>query len=352
MKKAPLSIFLIMFTAPLLMQCASQDDLTLIHSQLRKMDKKITELETTTVDEMRKRQASNAAQIDQLNQDLLALQGGLEETGHLNRTLKEQSKELELTFKQYAAQEEEKRLAEVRRLEEEISNKDKQLDDFSSQLKVQQENLNAIQQARVDEAKRKATAAARAAEQARAKANAASTAATSGSSVTRIRADKRKKLISAGSSPSPAAQASKPATGTVASKPSAQPATPKVSTATGGNLGKAQSLYNQGQFREAYQQFENISAAGGTGSDTVTAKYMMGECLFALKEYDQAILDYQNIITNHPSTVQAPAAMLKQAMAFEKLNDNDTAKILYKKLIATYKDSPEAQQAQQKIGSN
>lgn len=348
MKKAPLSIFLIMFAAPLLMQCASQDDLTLIHSQLRKMDKKITELETTTVDEMRKRQASNAAQIDQLNQDLLALQGGLEETGHLNRTLKEQSKELELTFKQYASQEEAKRLAEVRRLEEEIANKDQQLDNFSSQLKVQQENLNAIQQARVDEAKRKAASAARAAEQARAKATAASTAASSGSSATRIRADKRKKLISTGSNPTPAAQTSKPATGTVTS----QPASAAVQTTSGGNLGKAQSLYNQGQFREAYQQFENLSAAGGTGSDTVISKYMMGECLFSLKEYDQAILDYQNIITNHPSSAQAPAAMLKQAMAFEKLNDNDTAKILYKKLVATYKDSPEAQQAQQKLGSN
>lgn len=350
MKKAPFSIFLILFAAPLLMQCASQDDLTLIHAQMRNLDKKLTELETTTVDEMRKRQASNAAQIDQLNQDLLALQGGLEETGHLNRTLKEQSKELETTFKQYAAQEEEKRLREVKRLEEEIANKDRQLQDFSSQLKTQQENLSAIQQARVDDAKRKAVAAARAAEQARAKANEASKAATSGSSVTRIRADKRKKLISAGNSPSPApaAQTSRPAPKSVA----AQPVSGGTQTTPGGNLGKAQSLYNQGQFREAYQQFENLSSAGGAGSDTVTAKYMMGECLFSLKEYDQAILDYQNIITNHPSTAQAPAAMLKQAMAFEKLNDKDTAKILYKKLIATYKDSPEAQQAQQKVGSN
>lgn len=348
MKKAPLSILLIVFTAPLLMQCASQDDLTLIHSQLRKLDKKITELETTTVDEMRKRQAANAAQIDQLNQDLLALQGGLEETGHLNRRLKEQSKELETAFKRYTVQEEEKRVSEVKRLEGEIANKDRQLEEFSSQLKMQQENLQAIQQARVEEAKRKAAAAARAAEMARAKANEASQAASSGSSVTRIRADKRKKLIYGGTGSTPAAQPSSTPSTTVAAKPAAVGS----QAASGGNLGKAQSLYDQGQFREAYQQFENLSATGGTGSDTVTAKYMMGECLFALKEYDQAILDYQNIITNHPSSAQAPAAMLKQAMAFEKLNDKDTAKILYKKLIATYKDSPEAQQAQQKVGSN
>ncbi len=342
MKKSPLSLLFILAVAPLLMQCATQDDLNLIYAQLRKIDNKITDLETTTVEEMRKRQAANAAQIDQLNQDLLALQGGLEESGHLSRTLKEQSKELETAFKRYAQQEEEKRLSETRRLEQEIAEKDRQLNQFSEQLKMQQENLQAIQQARVEEAKRKAEAAARAAEQARMRADAANQAA-SGSSITRIRADKRKKLVSAGSAPAPQPQTVQ--TASTAAVPQAVPAPDNAGT----NLGKGRSLFDQGKYREAYQQFESISSSAGTDAEIIEAKYMMGECLFALKEYDQAILDYQNIITNHPSSGKAPAAMLKQAMAFENLNDKDTAKILYKKLIATYKDSPEAQQAQQKI---
>jgi tol-pal system protein YbgF len=343
MKKPPFSLVCAFAVAPFLVQCASQDDLNLIHAQLRSIDKKLTELETTTVDGLRKRQASNTAQIDQLNQELLALRGGLEETGHLNRRLKEQSKELELNFKRYAQQEEQKRLEEVRRLEQEIAQKDKQLNQFSDQLKLQQENLQAIQQARVDDAKRKAAAAARAAEQARMRANAANKAADS-SSTTRIRADKRKKLVSSDSAPPPQAAPVR-----TASTPStSQPATTVATADTDGSLGKGKSLFDQGKFREAYQQFEKISASG-SAEDAVEAKYMMGESLFALQEYDQAILDYQNIITNHPSNAKAPAAMLKQAMAFEKLNDKDTARILYKKLIATYKDSPEAQQAQQKL---
>ncbi len=341
MKKTPFSLVCAIAVAPFLVQCASQDDLNLIHSQLRSIDKKLTELETTTVDGLRKRQASNTAQIDQLNQELLALRGGLEETGHLNRRLKEQSKELEISFKRYAQEEEQKRLNEVRRLEQEIAEKDNQLNQFSDQLKMQQENLQAIQQARVDEAKRKAAAAARAAEQARMRADAANQAASS-SSGTRIRADKRKKLISAGSAPGAPAPVVRTATASTTSQPAAAVPT------SGGNLGQGKSLFDQGKFREAYQQFENVSASA-SAEDSVEAKYMMGECLFALQEYDQAILDYQNIITNHPSSGKAPAAMLKQAMAFEKLNDKDTAKILYKKLIATYKDSPEAQQAEQNL---
>ncbi len=347
MKKPAKSLLCALIVAPFLMQCASQDDLNLIHAQLRNMDKKLTELETGTVEELRKRQASNTAQIDQLDQELMALRGGLEETGHLNRRLKEQSKELETTFQRYAKQEEEKRLLEVQRLEKEIAQKDQQLDQFSEQLKTQQENLQAIQQARVEEAKRKAAAAARAAEAARRKADAADSA-VSGSSLTRIRADRRKKLISSGSvSAAPAPEPATTPAATVATP--AKPAPEPAAAPTGGdNLARGKSLFDQGKFREAYQQFENV-AMTGSGAETIEAKYMMGESLFALQEYDQAILDYQAIITNHPSSAKAPAAMFKQAMAFEKLNDNDTAKILYKKLVATYKDSPEAQQAQEKI---
>ncbi|MEJ2056672.1 MAG: tetratricopeptide repeat protein [Desulfofustis sp.] len=346
MKKPSRSLLCALIIAPFLMQCASQDDLNLIHAQLRNIDKKLTNLESVTVEELRKRQASNTAQIDQIDQELMALRGGLEETGHLNRRLKEQSKELETAFQRYTKQEEEKRLMEMQRLEQEIAEKDQQLNQFSEQLKTQQENLQAIQQARVDEAKRKAAAAAKAAEAARKKADAANSA-VSGSSLTRIRADKRKKLISSGSAAASAPQPT--ATPATAVATPAQPAeSPAAAQSGGDNLARGKNLFSQGKFREAYQQFENV-AMTGSGAETIEAKYMMGEALFALQEYDQAILDYQAIITNHPSSAKAPAAMLKQAMAFEKLNDTDTAKILYKKLVATYKDSPEAQQAQQKI---
>ncbi|MBE0583021.1 MAG: tetratricopeptide repeat protein, partial [Desulfofustis sp.] len=110
------------------------------------------------------------------------------------------------------------------------------------------------------------------------------------------------------------------------------------------------SLFDQGKYREAYKVFEGLAKSPDT-TEAVEARYMMGESLFALKEFDQAILDYQTIITNYPSSAKAPTAMFRQALAFESLNDKDTAKILYKKLIASYKDSPEAAQAQQKLGS-
>lgn len=326
------------------MQCASQNDLNQIHYQLRMLNKKVSDLESVTIDDLQKRQALSVSQIDRLEQDLLAMRSGLEETGHLNRRLNEQSKELEAAFRTYTQQEEEKRLTEMQRLQQEISQKDQQLDKLAEQIKMQQENLQAIQQARVEEAKRKASAAAQAAEEARQRASAASAAGPAG--VVAIEAGKAKKLVTGAEAqaavqnePAPESQAAPPATVEQAPEP-----------VPSGTIARGKSLYEQGKYREAYTLFEGL-AKSANAQEAVEARYMMGECLFALKEYDQAILDYQTIITNYPSSAKAPSAMMQQALAFERLNDKDTAKILYKKLIASYKDSPEAAQAQQKLGA-
>jgi TolA-binding protein len=74
---------------------------------------------------------------------------------------------------------------------------------------------------------------------------------------------------------------------------------------------------------------------------------MMGECLFQQKEYDKAIMQYQNIISQHSDHAKSPKAMLKQGMAFEKLADKDTAKVIYKKLLKKHGSSPEAATAQE-----
>jgi tol-pal system protein YbgF len=340
MNKSALTFLFALAVSPLLVQCASQDELNQIHYQLRQLNKKVVELETSTVDNLQKRQASSASQNDQLYKEFLQFRSDLEETGHLNRRLTEQNKELENAFKSYAKTEEEKRAAGLKRLEMEIVNKDRSIDDLAQQLKLQQDNLQAIQKARVEDAKRKAEAAAKAATAARAKAEAASKASSSGVPA-KIRADKKKKAFSVPASSSPATTS----TSTVqTSKPPVSSAPSETISQSTGNAG---DLYQKGKYREAYRAFEELTRDQENSEAAINARYMMGECLFALKEYDQAILDYQNIITNNPSSSKAPAAMLRQGMAFEKLNDNDTARILYQKLIASYKQSSEATQAQQ-----
>ncbi len=75
----------------------------------------------------------------------------------------------------------------------------------------------------------------------------------------------------------------------------------------------------------------------------------MGECLFKQEEYDLAIMDYQKVITNYAKSRFAPSALLRQGMSFEKLQDRETAKIVYGTLINDYPNSPQVATARQRL---
>lgn len=74
----------------------------------------------------------------------------------------------------------------------------------------------------------------------------------------------------------------------------------------------------------------------------VNALYWQGEALYGEKNYELAILQFQDVISQYPDHSKAPAAMLKQALAFNALGDAPNARTTMEKLITEY---PQAQQA-------
>ena len=132
-----------------------------------------------------------------------------------------------------------------------------------------------------------------------------------------------------------------------ASGSSSVPAAPKAD-ATAVKMARAQKLFQKNQLNEAYDLFEEV-AASGSSTYSVTARYMMGQCLFNQKEYDKAIMQYQKIISQHPGDEKAPTAMFRQGVAFEQLSDKETARVIYKKIIKQHGSSPEAEKAKEKL---
>ncbi|MFZ2948254.1 MAG: tol-pal system protein YbgF, partial [Desulfuromonadaceae bacterium] len=72
------------------------------------------------------------------------------------------------------------------------------------------------------------------------------------------------------------------------------------------------------------------------------ALYWIGETHYSEKNYESAILSYQEVIKKYPGKEKVVAAMLKQAMAFEAIKDPKSAKYVLKKLIENYPKSEEA----------
>jgi tol-pal system protein YbgF len=79
------------------------------------------------------------------------------------------------------------------------------------------------------------------------------------------------------------------------------------------------------------------------------AHYWLGETYYTEKKYDQAVLEFQEVIKNFPGKEKVPAALLKQAMSFNALGDVKSARYVYKKLVEEFPTADEAKTAKEKL---
>ncbi len=84
----------------------------------------------------------------------------------------------------------------------------------------------------------------------------------------------------------------------------------------------------------------------------VNALYWIGEAYYGEKKYEEAILQFQDVISQHPKHPKAAAAMLKQALAFNALGDGENARTTMLKLVEEYPDSAQAPAAKKYLEKN
>jgi len=338
MKKRYLTPLLLVGLMPLLTHCASQQDVQNLSYNIRSINKKLDDMKMNTVEQMQQRQAMSSGYLDQLQADMLKLKSELDETAHMNRLLQEQNKELQLSLQNLAIQQEEKLTVKVAELD--------------SRITSQKESLTAMQLARIQDAERRSKAAKMAADEAMRKAQqAAQLRAEPGKGdISHLKATSQKVLFS------PANTTVEPDTTdttTAAPVASIKQSAVKAATSTAvaiDSYAQAMQQYRDGNYKAAFTLFEKTATQRGS-SNALIARYMMGESLFKLEEYDQAIIQYQQIISSFPGNPQAAKALLRQGEAFEQLSDTETARIIYKKITASYGSSPEAVTAQQKLST-
>jgi tol-pal system protein YbgF len=105
----------------------------------------------------------------------------------------------------------------------------------------------------------------------------------------------------------------------------------------GGEVAKARELFSK--FLEQYPK-QKLAA---------NAHYWLGETYYSEKNFAQAILEFQEVFKNFPESEKAPAAMLKQGMAFRELGDKESSLYIYKRLTEEFPKSEEAKKAKEKL---
>jgi tol-pal system protein YbgF len=112
---------------------------------------------------------------------------------------------------------------------------------------------------------------------------------------------------------------------------------------------KGLETFRQGEMQKAREQFSRFLELYPNHDLTANARYWLGETYFGEKKYDQAILEFQEVIKKFPGKEKVPAAMLKQALAFKELGDVKSARYVLKKLIEDFPLADEVKPAKEKL---
>lgn len=110
---------------------------------------------------------------------------------------------------------------------------------------------------------------------------------------------------------------------------------------------KALNTFKSGDLPAAREQFTAFIEKNPQHELAANAHFWIGETYYGEKNYEQAILAYQEVIKNYPGKDKVTAAMLKQAMAFSDIHDVKSAKYVLKKLLEGYPKSEEAKKARE-----
>lgn len=108
---------------------------------------------------------------------------------------------------------------------------------------------------------------------------------------------------------------------------------------------KGLETFKAGDMAGARTQLTQFIEKNSTHDLVSNARYWIGETYYGEKNYEQAILEFQEVVKLYPKKEKAPAAMLKQALSFKALKDLKSTQYLLKRLTTDYPKSDEAKKA-------
>ncbi len=108
---------------------------------------------------------------------------------------------------------------------------------------------------------------------------------------------------------------------------------------------KAMNSLKQKNYKESLKLFSKFIKDNPEDKRIASAYFQKGEIYFALKQYDSAIIDYDQIVTRFPRSENIASAMLKEGICFLKLGDSIDARYLLKKVIQGFPGSNQSKRA-------
>lgn len=106
---------------------------------------------------------------------------------------------------------------------------------------------------------------------------------------------------------------------------------------------------SEGEYKLAREQFNAYIKNNPESAKLPDAMFWIADSYYRERNYEEAILEYQNLIDSYPDDSRVPLAYLKQGLSLINLDKNEEAKLFFETLIDKYPDSEEADEARKKL---
>ncbi|MCC6545074.1 MAG: tol-pal system protein YbgF [Nitrospirae bacterium] len=132
----------------------------------------------------------------------------------------------------------------------------------------------------------------------------------------------------------------------------------KTSGSTSGNSSTSNpsELYNQaykdymaGHYDPAIEGFYSYLRQIPTGNLAPNALYWIGECYYSKGDYTKSVTVFESVTIDYPKSDKVVGSLLKMGYGYEKLGNNNMAKIYFKKVAEQFPYSQEASLAKVRL---
>ena len=107
--------------------------------------------------------------------------------------------------------------------------------------------------------------------------------------------------------------------------------------------------FADGDYEAARTSLREYLAASPGSDEAANAMFLVADSYFRGKFYEEAILEYQNIIETWPASPKIPLCQLNQGIALLEIGKPNEASLFFESLIEAYPDSPEAETAKEHL---
>lgn len=107
--------------------------------------------------------------------------------------------------------------------------------------------------------------------------------------------------------------------------------------------------FTRENYHRAVLEFEEFVANHPDHDLADNAQYWIGECFYAQRKFDEAVLEFAKVETHFSDGNKAPAALLKKGLALKEGGRNEEAIVALEKVISLYPASEESAAAEKRL---